>query len=885
MSRHPQSESDRIKLLLEAALGLPEEERALFLRRECGVDEELLREIESLVEAAEGDSSFLEERVAVPETLLMPAGEAASDEVPEKIGPYRLVRTLGAGGMGTVYLAERDDPEFRQQVALKLIRRDQTSDNVLQRFVQERQILAGLQHENVARLLDGGATDDGTPYFVMEHVDGLALLTYCDRNRLGVDARLGLFLEVCAAVEYAHRNLVVHRDIKPGNILVTPEGRAKLLDFGIAKVLTPSQAVAGAQTQTQGRVLTVPYASPEQIRGEPITTASDIFSLGVVLYELLVGRRPFAGDETDVYELSKSIVEADPARPSTMVGDSIETTAADQATAQVADEMATRRRANVKALRRRLRGDLDSIVLKALRKVPAERYLSVARLADDIRNHLEGRPVDAAEATFSYRAKKFVRRHAAALSLTIALLGLAIAAGVFHTVQVTRERDRARIEARRSATVSDFLVDLFEVSDPGVARGRELTAREILDRGANQLERSLKGEPEVKARLFGVVGKVYQRLGEYDAAEGAYDRSLELLRELDRQSSAAGIETLETKVEKASLLIVRAELDEAERLIRETLEEIVAREGDDSLLAARAYDALGTVLQESGKYQDALPLFEQSLAIRRLELGSNDALVSVSANNLAFLYVDLRRYLEAEPLLREAIEIDRAILGSPHPELAMGLTNLATVLLQQYREGEPVDLAEAEQHGRTALDMMVTVLGEDHPQVALVANDLARIVGERGDLDQAEALFRQALTIQEKTLGRHPMVAVALSNLGGLLVEKGELDQAEAAYQRSLATNRELLGDEHPDTAFQLQGLGNVYTLWQRPEEAIAAYRRATEIRRTSLGESHSLTTSSLVGWARSLVANGEPEKAAALLEEARAAAPELPTLEELVGA
>ncbi len=872
--------SARVNNLLDAALELPSSERSLFLERECGEDAELCLEVESRLEAFDdydGTSTFLEGPAVAPVTT---SGEPTrviaerGQDQGRRIGPYRLVRTIGRGGMGSVHLAERDDAQFRQRVALKVIRQGRKSREVLQRFLQERQILAALTHPNISRLLDGGATADGEPYFVMEYVEGLPLLSYCDRNCLDTEARLRLFLDVCAAVQYAHQNLVVHRDLKPSNVLVTTEGVVKLLDFGIARVLNPALTAATSVTRTGVRVMTPEYASPEQVRGEPVTTTSDVYSLGVILYEVLAGHGPFPFDSRQFYELSRFIVEGQPELPSTAVFRTRETRAAVEVApfasrddALTPEEVGRRRRTDPLSLRRRLRGDLDAIVLKAMRKEPELRYSSAARLAEDLAHHLAGRPVSAAGDSVRYRLSKFVRRNRFALLGTVTLLVASLLAGVLHTVRVTRERDRARTEASRAEAVTDFLVDLFEVSDPGVARGRELTARELLDHGAERLEGELKDQPQVQARLYDVVGSIYQRLGLYSRAAPFYDRAMELTSQVFGDDSP---ELARSAANKADLLVDVGEYEQAEALVRERLTKNRKFFGDKSLEVALSLDTLATVLQQSGRYHEARPLFEEALDVRRSVLGAEHVLVSTGLSNLALLYQDLGEYDLAEPLFRRSVEIDRKLLGSPHPELAISMGNLGMLLRRKFRAGDTPALEEAEPLVRQAYEMQRQVLGSSHSLVGNAANDYALVLMDRGQDDQAETLYREAIEIHRRALGEHAMVAVDLNNLASALAKRGSYAEAEALFRESLDINQRLLGKGHPDTAYQLQGLGSMFTLWHKPEAAIAAYDQALEIRRAALGGAHPITVSSVLALAGLLIENGQPERGDTLLRETR---------------
>jgi eukaryotic-like serine/threonine-protein kinase len=509
----------RVKAILEPALGLPEAERTGYVVRACGDDEGLRREVQSLLDAERGDWSFFD-RGSAPR----PTAEAGTRHRPgERIGPYEIAGEIGRGGMGEVYLARRADEEFEQKVAIKFIRPGVADDDALHRFRKERQISASLDHPGIARLLDGGTTESGEPYFVMEYVEGEGLLEYSRRHALSVEARLRLFRDVCAAVRYAHQNLVVHRDIKPGNILVTAEGLPKLLDFGIAKLIHTDGGVPEDRTATLFRMLTPDYASPEQVRGQPVTTASDVYSLGVVLYELLTGRRPYHLDTSDASELVRVVCEQDPERPSTVV-----------------DRAPHPERPA--ATSRELRGDLDAIVLKAMRKEPGARYGSVDQLDDDVRRHLEGRPVLARHGTFSYRAGKFVRRHRVLLAAA-ALVAIALAGGIVSTL---RETHRARLaEARAKRRFDDVRKIansfLFEFHDairdlPGSTPARALVVRralEYLDSLASESsdDPTLRRElAEAYQKVGDVEGNPYlQSLGDLKGALASYDKSIALL--------------------------------------------------------------------------------------------------------------------------------------------------------------------------------------------------------------------------------------------------------------------------------------------------------------------------------------------------------------------
>ena len=456
----------RLKELFDEACALPADERPAFLEGACGGDAAMQEEILSLFEEEDRVHSLLD-GVAVEAAGLLDELTKAGRQV----GPYRLVRRLGVGGMGEVYLAERADGQFDQQVALKLVRSGLTSEQILARFRSERQILARLQHPNIARLLDGGLTPEGQPYFVIEYVEGEPIDTYADARALSVDERLELFAQVCRAVTYAHANLVIHRDLKPSNILVTDDGQVKLLDFGIAKVLSEDGDAQEPLTRTGAAVMTPAYASPEQARGEPVNTSTDIYSLGVVLYELLTGLRPYEVDGRNPAEAVRVICEVEPERPSTAI---TEARSRDETTGETIGQA---RGTDVDRLRRRLAGDLDVICLKALRKHAERRYVTADEMGEDIRRHLKAIPIQARAESLSYRAGKYVRRHRLGVLATAAVVLMLAGLVGFYTARLADERDRARLEAEKAEQVAAFLQGLFQVSDPSESRGETVTAR------------------------------------------------------------------------------------------------------------------------------------------------------------------------------------------------------------------------------------------------------------------------------------------------------------------------------------------------------------------------------------------------------------------------
>jgi eukaryotic-like serine/threonine-protein kinase len=840
----------RVEAIFEEVLLLPTAEREERLAELSGGDEELRREVTSLLAAdAEATESFLE-TPPVPAAALMPPSILG-----QRLGPYLVESKLGEGGMGVVYLATRADGELRQRVAIKVFGYGAERSDLLQRFRAERQILASLDHPNIARFLDGGTTPEGLPYLVMEYVDGLPIDRYCDRNGLDVDARIDLFRQVCAAVQSAHQSLVVHRDIKPSNILVTADGVPHLLDFGIAKLLSGTPLPATPETTLAGRRLMTPqYASPEQVEGKPITTASDVYSLGVLLYLLLTGRLPYRIDaDSRLGAVERAVLEQQPERPSTAIS---HTTSPKEGTAP-ADAVQSRR------LARTLSGDLDNIVLMALRKEPQRRYASVELLSEDLRRYREGMPVRARPATLGYRASKFVGRHRLAVGLAagvfLLVLGLAVAMTV-QAVRLARQRDEIRRERDKAVAVAGLLEKLFAVSDPGEARGQTVTAREILDQGAARIRTELKGQPEVQAALDGTIGKAYRGLGLNDRALPLLQESLALRTRLYGPEHPQVAESLEAL---GTLTAARGDFDGAEALHRRALEMRRKLLGPDDPAVAESMSSLATDLFSKAKYDQAEPLFREALDINRRHFGDNHEEVATNLANLGFLEKQKGHLKEAEALDRQALATLRHVFGPAHPLIATGLNNLAVV------QTEGGDLAGAEASYRQALAVAHRVYGEEHPEIALELNNLAALLSLRGDNAGAERLLRQSLAIRRKMLGpEHEQVAMGLNNLARAIEDQGRLAEALPLYEESLRISRKVFGEEHPRTATTLANLATLRSAQRDYAGAEPLARQALAIRRKALGAGHPDVGASLVILGSLRLARSAPEEAEPLLRQ-----------------
>jgi eukaryotic-like serine/threonine-protein kinase len=845
--------------IVDEALDLSPVERAAFLDQACGPDADLRRQVDAILTGAEA-TNFLRQPAVVLAVPIFDSSDLA-DTIGTLAGPYRLVRELGHGGMGEVYLAERADGHFQQRVALKLIKRGLQSEEILARFLAERQVLARLNHPHIARLLDGGVTAEGQPWFAMEYVEGVPLHHYCDEGRLGLEQRLGVFGKVCEAVQYAHRGLVVHRDLKPSNILVTANGEIKLLDFGIAKALT-AEGEDVAATRPEQRMMTPAYAAPEQLRGEAVTTATDVYALGAILYLLLTGQPAHQLAGRSRSERERMILEIEPHPPSYVV-----------------------RNTDRASLRRRLAGDLDSIVLRALRKDPARRYPSVEALLDDLERRRVGLPVRARPGSVGYRTRKFIGRHRLTMGAG-ALVFLALAAGLGGTVWQARATAR---EAAKARAVRDFVVGLFRVSQPEESRGREITARELLARGAQRVDSELARQPELQGELLDVLGVIHRDLGLYAEADSLLRRSIELSR---RRGGGSDREEAGRLTEWARVLAARGEYARAESLLVDARARL-AHEPADSATAAtlsalgalrrqqgrfaeaealyhealeidRAPRGGGLVLEEAGLLTAADTAYQQALALRRERLDADHPRTLESLHHLGALRGKQGEYADAERIQREVLERRRRVYPAGHPEIAYALESLAGTL--QIQGG----YAEAEQLNLEALAILRRRLGAEHPETMELERNLATLLYEKGDLRQAESRFRAVWATWRRSLGsEHPTTLGAANDLAAVLKYQQRYGEAEPIYRETLASRRRLLGDRHPDVGESWGNLAELLYDAGRLPEAERAYRQTLAIYTASLPRGHVFISGSLLGLGAVLTDRGRPSEGEPLLREA----------------
>jgi serine/threonine protein kinase len=858
----------RLETLFYKASDMDPRDRVSFLNTACAGDDAMRKELESLL--ASSDQPF---------DLDRPVAEAAREVtgnrafVGRQIGPWRIAAAIGDGGMGRVYLAHRADDAYNQQVAIKVMHADFGADHdMMLRFRAERQILAKLNHPNIARLLDGGVSDEGLPYLVMEYIEGAPIDTYCRDAALSIEAKLRLFQSVCGAVEYAHHNLVIHRDIKPANILVTAAGLPKLLDFGIARLLDPELARA-ARTRSSQRLMTPEYASPEQVRGESVSTSSDVYSMGVLLYELLASARAFRFRTDSPLEIARTICEETPPPPS---------------------------EASVGADARRLRGDLDRVVMMAIRKEPERRYASIAQFSGDIKAYLEGYPLLARTDSLGYRSGTFIRRHKVAVSaaalFALALAGFGVGMGI-----LAKRAERQRQTAERE---TQFMADLFRSASPEVARGETITARMLLDRGALRIDKELAAEPTIRASLLGTIAQAYRSLGLFAQAQDLAEHTLALDRNTLGESNP---ETMKTVELLAELRRDKGQYAEAEPLLKKVIESKKAAFGPASPEVARVMGELGEcyyweskddaaiallrqtlaidrkngpdygaptrnylalALERKGEFDQARQLLEEAVTIMARTEGTNSPDYAISLHNLGSALIDRGNLSGAEEKLREALEIRRRVLPLEHPDLGVSLNNLGYVLL------EKGDWSGAEPFLKENLDLNLKRLNEDNPRLASPLNNWARVLAAKDDWTEAEQMYNRALAVLAHAKAENTWAAAQItSNIGVLDFDRGQYTAAESYARNAMEMRRALGGDGTPTFATSLVEVAEDRAFQGDVSGAIPLLRSALEVRRKVLWPGHPAILAAEVRLGEALVADGHAAEAQPLLEEAVASA------------
>jgi serine/threonine protein kinase/tetratricopeptide (TPR) repeat protein len=773
------SDPNQEESLFDALLALPPEQRAAYLDRACADNTALRARLENLLRAHEQSGGFLEKPVTPAGSRTFSTNIPAMEKPGDRIGRYKLLQQIGEGGCGVVYMAEQEEP-VRRKVALKVIKLGMDTKSVIARFEAERQALAMMDHPNIAKVLDAGATEAGRPYFVMELVRGVKITDFCDEQNLPTQARLDLFMQVCRAIEHAHQKGIIHRDIKPSNILVTLHDETavpKVIDFGIAKATQGRLTDHTVFTAFEQFMGTPAYMSPEQteMNGLDVDTRSDIYSLGVLLYELLTGQTPFDTKEllqSGLNAMCRTIREKEPAQPSTRLS-----------RMQNSDltTVAQRRRTQPPRLIHSVSGDLDWIVMKALEKDRKRRYETASGFARDVQRHLNDEPVEAHKPGGFYRLQKSIRRNKMAFSAGGIVAATLIVGLIVSTWMFFREREarqRADVEAMKSKEVAQFLQQMLAGVGPSVARGRDTALlREIADKTAARLDTELTNTPEVEAELCDTLGRVYWAIDENEKAEQMFRRALELRRKLFGEDNKLTADTLNGL---ARALKTRNKLAEAETAAREALGIRKKIFGDENAEVAESLFTLALVLQAEG-LDEGITVGREALAMQRKVLGNDNPVTAESLNALAYTLAKKGKYDEAEEMFHEALATDEKVFGRMYPETANALDNLATMY---FREGK---LPEAEAAVRQALVIQTNLFGFNHTEVGNSLNDLGGILAAEGKLTEAEAVDRQAIASYKGAVGdAHPLYAASLSNLGVALEKQGRLAEAESLYRQSL---------------------------------------------------------------------------------------------------
>ena len=836
----------RIQNLFHDAADLPASQQHAFLRAACAGDEELFCHVLAMLEEDSKGTTLLDRGLSEVAHETLKESSPATQPAKE-FGPYRTLGLLGEGGMGVVYLAERID--LGNQVALKILRDAWLSPARRERFASEQQTLAQLNHPSIARLYDADTLPDGTPWFVMEYVEGIPLTAYCTKHACSIQQRLQLFRQVCEAVQFAHQHAIIHRDLKPSNILVKDDGTVKLLDFGIAKQVE-SLDMPVDQTMTGLRLMTPAYAAPEQIRGERVGIHTDVYSLGVILYELLTDQLPFDLTNLTPAEAATIVTEHEPGKPS----------AAAKRTGKIS---------KMPSIGKAAWADLDVLCLTAMHKDPRRRYRSVEALTRDVDHYLAGEPLEARPDSLRYRVGKFVGRHRKPVLAAALVTALVLGMAAFFTVRLSRARKLTMEEAARTQRVQTFMMNLFQGGDEAAGPADDLRVVTLIDRGVQEAQ-GLNSDPKVQAELYLTLGDIYRKLGKLDRAEPLLSRALGQRKTLFGPESP---EVAESLVAMGELRSDQAQLEEAEKLVRQALEIDKRRLPPGHPALGKATASLGTILENRGDYEQAIQVLNEAVRLQSMP-GVAETDLGVSLSELANSHFYAGHLDISEAINQRVLSIDRRIYGERHPQVANDLINLGAI---QFEEGH---FAEAEKYQRQALDITEGFYGKSHPETASAMTLLARTLVNEKRLDEAAELLKGALAIQEQVYGKvHPRVASAVNELGRVAQQQGKLPEAKADFQRMTDIYRQVYNGKHYYIGVALSNLAGVYVEEKKYADGERLFRDALAMYSQTLSPGHQLFGIARVRLGRTLFlahryADAEAESRAGLEILAKQASP-----------
>ena len=788
---------NKIESIVDTALDCPDDRRDAFVEKECKGDQDLIKHVKSFLSSVSKADQFLSSTYRVKDKL---ENEAVSSNfkiesyehfIGSEVGAYTLTSLLGEGGMGAVFLGERTDGQFEHTAAIKIIQNGVNRPEIYSHFLRERQILAGLNHDNIARLYDGGVTDKNTPYLIMEFVDGTPIDEYCTFHTLSAGERIDLFKSVCKAAGYAHKNLVVHRDLKPENILITKNGTVKVMDFGIAKLIDHSNSDEIVD-QSRSRYFSFSNASPELVKGDSATTASDIYSLGVLLYKLLAGVHPLPLEQKSGLDVKNLILTKKPAS----------LTKRFQALPPAEKEkILITRTLSQSFVSDFLNDDLNAITQKCLNKSAENRYQTVDDLLQDLDRYEKEFPVQARGSIATYRAAKFTSRNRGPITAVASILMILIISAVFYTYTVQQERDIAQLEANKATQVTQFVLNLFKGSDPSQSGGSNISARELLNRGIERTE-YLSNQPEIQANMLEVLGRILTQLGEYDEATNLLQQSINLRKELF---------------------------------------------GEGNLETVSSYEKMGTLLSAKGSFFKAESMLESALSMREKLQGESQAAMSEAHAELAYVYRRLGKFDKAEEKYRSLIKIYEEKLGPDDP---MTLTSLSSLGVTLHTSGK---LNEAEAIHREVLAKRLELYNTTHPNIAMSYNNLGSLLLNLGEFEESEKMITKSLEMRRALFSnKHPKVALTLNNLGILKRNLGQFGEAISLVEESMSINRDLLGGDELQTATNLFSLAELYMMTGKYDIAFDYYRQSNRVFTNNLPKESSFIARSLIGMGES---------------------------------